>query len=125
MRLLALEAESALTDLQQKQSNLIAEAAFNFSDQWSITTDIHLNTSNQDIERGHINLSYLSSDQLSAYNLSYRFASDQIGFQDINNDNLIQSEELFEGDTSQYDLSAVHAISDSWTLISRLSLIHI
>ena len=32
---------------------------------------------------------------------------------------MIQSEELFEGDTSQYDLSAVHAISDSWTLISR------
>ena len=118
-RLLALEAQSALTDLQQKHSNLIAEAAFNLNSQWSITTDIHLNTSNQDIERGHINLSYLGSDQLSAYNLSYRFASDQIGFRDTNNDNLIQSEELFEGDTSQYDLSAVHAISNDWTLVAR------
>ena len=117
--LLALEAQAELSSLNQKQSNLIAEAAFNFSSEWSITTDVHLNTANKNIERGHVNLSYLSDNKLSAYNLSYRFASDQIGFRDLNNDNLIQSEELFEGDTSQYDLSAVYGLGDSWTLVAR------
>lgn len=117
--LLAVEAQQALEELARSQSNLIAETELRLSDEWIMTADSHLNTSTNDIERGHLNFSYLASDQLSAFNIGYRFVANTTDFIDINNDNLIQSTELFNANTSQYDLSILHAINPSWVLIAR------
>jgi LPS-assembly protein len=117
--LLALERQDALNELARNQSNLIAEAEFRLSSEWIVTTDAHLNTSTGGLERGHLNFSYLANDSLSAFNFSYRFVKNNSNFLDINGDALIQSTELFEGNTSQYDLSGLHAVNDNWVLVAR------
>ncbi len=117
--LLALETQEELEELTRDRSNLIAEAELRLSSEWIFTTDAHLNTSSSNFERGHINFSYLGSDDLSAFNVGYRYASDLTTFSDINGDNFIQSEELFNGNTSQYDVSGVKAVNENWTLVAR------
>ena len=117
--LLALESQEALNELARNQSNLIAEAEFRLSTEWTLTTDAHINTSVNKFERGHINFSYLGSNDLSAFNLGYRFVSSNTEFIYTNADRLIQSTELFEGNTSQYDLSGVHALNNSWVLVAH------
>lgn len=117
--LLALETQEELEELTRDKSNLIAEAELRLSSEWIFTTDLHLNTSSSDFERGHINFSYLGSDKLSAFNIGYRYASDLTTFSDINGDNFIQTEELFNGNTSQYDVSGVTAVNENWTLVAR------
>lgn len=117
--LLAVETKDAIEELSRNQSNLIAESEFRLSSEWILTTDVHLDTSNNKIERGHLNFSYLADDKLSAFNLGYRFVAESTEFIDINSDNLIQSTELFEGNTSQYDLSGLKAINTNWVLMAR------
>lgn len=117
--LLALESEEALDELARNQSNLIAEAEFRLSSKWILTTDAHINTSANKFERGHLNFSYLGSNELSAFNLGYRFVSNNTDFVDTNGDALIQSTELFEGNTSQYNLSGAHALNNNWVLMAR------
>lgn len=117
--LLALEREEALDELARKQSNLITEAEFRLSSEWILTTDAHVNTSSNSIERGHLNFSYLSDDRLSAINLSYRFVEESSTYIDTNEDTLIQSSELFEGNTSQYDLSGLYVVNSNWVVMAR------
>jgi LPS-assembly protein len=117
--LLALETQEELEELTRDRSNLIAEAELRLSSEWTFTTDLHLNTSSRNFERGHINFSYLGSDKLSAFNIRYRYASDLTTFSDINGDNFIQTEELFNGNTSQYDVSGVRAVNENWTMVAR------
>jgi len=117
--LLAVEREEALSELTRNQSNLITEAEFRLSSEWILTTDTHLNTSSNSIERGHLNFSYLSDDRLSAINLGYRFVEENSNYIDLNEDRLIQSSELFEGNTSQYDLSGLYVINSNWVVMAR------
>lgn len=120
LRLLALESQSAIERLNRNQSDIIAETEFRLNSEWSMTTSAEVDTSNSKISRGHLNFSYLADDRLSAFHFGYQFVEETTDFIDINNDNLIQSTELFQGDTSQYDVSGHRGIGNNWTLMARL-----
>ncbi len=118
-RLLAENAQEEIRELQSQQSPLIAETRFRLNPEWSLTADAHLDTRENLVRQGHINLDYLASDQLSAVSMGYRFIDSGPVHADINNDGLVQSGELFTGNTNQYELAGLYALDERWTLYSR------
>lgn len=119
LRLLAENAVEELDQLSSSRSPLIAETTFRINPQWSVSSALHLDTGNNQLQQGHLNLGYLSSDQLSALALGYRFADESPVYNDTNRDGLIQATELFTGNTNQYELAGMYALDERWTIYSR------
>ena len=119
LRLLAEESDQLRRQLTSDQSNLIAEADIQVNSEWQLTADSHFNMRDGQMEQGHLNLSYLASDQLSAMSLAYRYRSDVSLFVDRNDDNLVQAGELLAGNTHQYDLAGMYALDEHWTIYSH------
>ncbi len=114
-------AANQLAELQkqiQDESELAAQLAGQLGDYWRYSLDAAWNDHSGKVSRGNASLRYFD-DEGRIFNLGYRFNRKDFKLQDLNQDSLISSDEVFDQTIDQANLSFIWPLIGNWNLIGH------